>query len=53
MIHAAAVKGSPELVGSFHLLKKMFGFPNRGMKLILTRRNLSPVLLSAGFLLLH
>lgn len=51
--HAVTVKGDPEPVGNLHLLKKMFVFPNRSMKLILIRRNLSPVLLSAGFLLLH
>lgn len=53
VICAVTVKGYPELVGNFHVAKKMFVFPNRGMKLILIRRNLSPVLLSAGFLLLH
>ena len=53
VIHAGAVKGYPKLVGNFHVLKKKFVFPNRGMKLILIRRNLSPVLLAAGFLLLH
>lgn len=52
-IHAVTVRGNPPPVGTFHLLEKMSVFPNRGMKLILIRRSLSPVLLSAGFLLLH
>lgn len=50
---AVMVEGYSELEDNFHLLQKMFVFLNRGMKLILIRRNLSPVLLSAGFLLLH